>query len=108
MSRGLALVEKGAGNAGQLLDLGARAGSHPGLCVVCVAVFAMEQLSTANTAFALDIFRLLCNDNHTGNIFISPYSISSAMGMLFLGTRGETAAQLSKVNRSGPSFPAPR
>lgn len=68
----------------------------------------MEQLSTANTAFALDIFRLLCNDNHTGNIFISPYSISSAMGMLFLGTRGETAAQLSKVNRSGPSFPAPR
>ncbi|KAM6177332.1 leukocyte elastase inhibitor-like [Erethizon dorsatum] len=57
----------------------------------------MEQLSTANTAFALDIFLLLCKNNRTGNIFISPYSISSAMGMIFLGTRGETAAQLSKA-----------
>ncbi|KFO33736.1 leukocyte elastase inhibitor isoform X2 [Fukomys damarensis] len=57
----------------------------------------MEPLSTANTAFALDIFLLLCKNDRTGNVFISPYSISSAMGMVFLGTRGDTAAQLSKA-----------
>uniref|UniRef100_M3XMW8 Serpin family B member 1 n=1 Tax=Mustela putorius furo TaxID=9669 RepID=M3XMW8_MUSPF len=56
----------------------------------------MEQLSTANTHFAVDLFRALNEDNPTGNIFISPFSISSALAMIFLGTRGNTAAQVSK------------
>ncbi|XP_045862348.1 leukocyte elastase inhibitor [Meles meles] len=57
----------------------------------------MEQLSSANTHFALDLFRALNKDNPTGNIFISPLSISSALAMIFLGTRGNTAAQVSKT-----------
>nr|XP_012623906.1 leukocyte elastase inhibitor isoform X1 [Microcebus murinus]XP_012623907.1 leukocyte elastase inhibitor isoform X1 [Microcebus murinus] len=57
----------------------------------------MEQLSAANTRFALDLFRALNENNPTGNIFISPFSISSAMAMILLGTRGNTAAQLSKA-----------
>ncbi|XP_045667626.1 leukocyte elastase inhibitor [Ursus americanus] len=57
----------------------------------------MEQLSTANTHFAVDLFRSLNKDNPTGNIFISPLSISSALAMIFLGTRGNTAAQVSKT-----------
>ncbi|XP_044113873.1 leukocyte elastase inhibitor [Neovison vison] len=57
----------------------------------------MEQLSTANTHFAVDLFRALNEDNPTGNIFISPFSISSALAMIFLGTRGNTAAQVSKT-----------
>uniref|UniRef100_A0A452Q951 Serpin family B member 1 n=1 Tax=Ursus americanus TaxID=9643 RepID=A0A452Q951_URSAM len=57
----------------------------------------MEQLSTANTHFAVDLFRSLNKDNPTGNIFISPLSISSALAMIFLGTRGNTAAQVSKI-----------
>lgn len=56
----------------------------------------MEQLSTANTRFALDLFRTLKEQNPTGNIFISPTSISSALAMIFLGARGTTAAQMSK------------
>lgn len=60
----------------------------------------MEQLSTANTLFALELFRTLTEDKSTGNIFISPFSISSALAMVFLGTKGDTAAQLSKVSRS--------
>lgn len=66
----------------------------------CVAVFTMEQLSSANTRFALDLFLALSEHNPAGNIFISPFSISSAMAMVFLGTRGNTAAQLSKVSRN--------
>ncbi|XP_014644264.1 PREDICTED: leukocyte elastase inhibitor [Ceratotherium simum simum] len=57
----------------------------------------MEQLSTANTRFAVDLFRTLNKDNPTGNIFISPLSISSALAMIFLGTRGRTAAQVAKT-----------
>ncbi|XP_020042316.2 leukocyte elastase inhibitor [Castor canadensis] len=57
----------------------------------------MEQLSTANTLFALDLFLALNENNPTGNIFISPFSISSAMAMVFLGTKGNSAAQLSKA-----------
>lgn len=57
----------------------------------------MEQLSMANTRFAVDLFRTLNEDNPTGNIFISPLSISSALAMIFLGTRGTTAAQISKT-----------
>ncbi|XP_008061004.2 leukocyte elastase inhibitor-like [Carlito syrichta] len=57
----------------------------------------MEQLSTANTHFALDLFRALNENNPAGNIFISPFSISSAMAMIFLGTRSNTASQLSKA-----------
>ncbi|KAH0506776.1 Leukocyte elastase inhibitor A [Microtus ochrogaster] len=56
----------------------------------------MEQLSTANTLFALDLFRTL-TENSTGNIFISPFSISYALAMIFLGTKGNTAVQLSKA-----------
>ncbi|XP_069880798.1 leukocyte elastase inhibitor-like [Dipodomys merriami] len=57
----------------------------------------MEQLSTANTRFTLDLFLALSENNPTGNIFISPFSISSALAMVFLGCRGNTAAQLSKT-----------
>lgn len=64
----------------------------------------MEQLSTANTRFAVDLFRTLNENNPTGNIFISPLSISSALAMIFLGTKGTTAAQVSKVSRNKNSL----
>nr|XP_024428243.2 leukocyte elastase inhibitor-like [Desmodus rotundus] len=51
----------------------------------------------ANTQFAVDLFRALNEDSPTGNIFISPISISSALAMMFLGTRGTTVAQMSKT-----------
>eukprot|EP00070_Physeter_catodon_P018121 XP_023977677.1 leukocyte elastase inhibitor-like [Physeter catodon] len=57
----------------------------------------MEQLSAANTRFALDLFRTLNESDPAGNIFISPFSISSALAMVFLGARGNTAAQMSKA-----------
>ena len=60
----------------------------------------MEQLTSANTLFALELFRTLNESSPTGNIFFSPFSISSALAMVFLGAKGSTAAQLSKVSRS--------
>lgn len=57
----------------------------------------MEQLSAANTRFALDLFRTVNESNPAGNIFFSPFSISSALAMIFLGTRGNTSEQMSKA-----------
>lgn len=57
----------------------------------------MEQLSSANSLFALELFHTLSESSPTGNIFFSPFSISSALAMVFLGTKGSTAAQLSKT-----------
>ncbi|KAM4718260.1 LOW QUALITY PROTEIN: uncharacterized protein FYW61_016142 [Anableps anableps] len=54
-------------------------------------------LSQANTTFSLALFRKLSEDNNTANIFFSPFSISSALAMVMLGARGNTATQLSEV-----------
>ncbi|XP_019211862.1 leukocyte elastase inhibitor isoform X3 [Oreochromis niloticus] len=53
-------------------------------------------LSEANSAFSLALFKQLSNNNKTGNIFFSPFSISSALAMVMLGARGNTATQMSE------------
>uniref|UniRef100_A0A3P8SEU3 Serpin peptidase inhibitor, clade B (ovalbumin), member 1, like 3 n=1 Tax=Amphiprion percula TaxID=161767 RepID=A0A3P8SEU3_AMPPE len=50
----------------------------------------------ANTTFSLALFKKLSDDNQTTNIFFSPFSISSAMAMVMLGARGNTAIQMSE------------
>uniref|UniRef100_A0A3P9DFH8 Leukocyte elastase inhibitor n=1 Tax=Maylandia zebra TaxID=106582 RepID=A0A3P9DFH8_9CICH len=54
-------------------------------------------LSEANTSFSLALLKQLSNNSQTGNIFFSPFSISSALAMVMLGARGNTATQLSEV-----------
>ncbi|XP_063307875.1 serpin B6-like isoform X1 [Pelobates fuscus] len=56
----------------------------------------MDSLCDANGSFALNLFRRLSEDNKC-NMFFSPLSISSALAMVYLGTKGNTAAQMSKV-----------
>ncbi|KAM7370127.1 hypothetical protein PAMP_011407 [Pampus punctatissimus] len=53
-------------------------------------------LSKANTDFSLALFKKLSDDNNAGNIFFSPFSISSALAMVLLGARGNTATQMSE------------
>ncbi|XP_007522251.1 leukocyte elastase inhibitor [Erinaceus europaeus] len=57
----------------------------------------MEQLSTANSRFAVELFRTLSEKDPAGNIFFSPYSIASAMAMIYLGAKSSTAAQVAKT-----------
>ncbi|XP_004476621.2 leukocyte elastase inhibitor [Dasypus novemcinctus] len=57
----------------------------------------MEPLSAANTHFALDLFQTLNKTKPTANVFFSPFNVSSALAMIFLGVKGNTAAQLSKA-----------
>lgn len=48
-----------------------------------------------NSAFALHLYQKLCTKK--GNIFFSPYSISTALAMTYAGARGETAKQMVKA-----------
>ncbi|KAM3619038.1 uncharacterized protein V6R79_002006 [Siganus canaliculatus] len=57
----------------------------------------MAAVSSSNTAFALELLRTLSKGNPTGNIFVSPLSISSALAMVYLGAKGETANQMAQA-----------
>lgn len=64
----------------------------------CVAADAKD-LAKGNTGFALDLYAKLSATK--GNVFFSPYSISTALGMTWAGARGETADQMAKVLHFG-------
>ncbi len=52
----------------------------------------IETLTNGNTDFAVKLYHELSKDQ--GNIFFSPYSISSALGMTYSGARGNTASEM--------------
>ncbi|XP_034717460.1 leukocyte elastase inhibitor-like isoform X3 [Etheostoma cragini] len=56
-------------------------------------------LSKANTTFSLALLQKFGDGDKTANIFYSPFSISSALAMVMLGARGNTATQMSEVLR---------
>lgn len=55
-----------------------------------------------NNQFAFDLYGKLREKE--GNLFFSPYSISTALGMTYAGARGETAKEMENVLR----FPLPQ
>uniref|UniRef100_A0A8C0G4Q1 Serpin B6 n=1 Tax=Chelonoidis abingdonii TaxID=106734 RepID=A0A8C0G4Q1_CHEAB len=57
----------------------------------------MDNLSKSNITFALNLFKKLSENGNAQNLFFSPLSISSALSMVFLGAKGNTAAQMAKV-----------
>ncbi|KAL4635125.1 leukocyte elastase inhibitor-like [Arapaima gigas] len=56
----------------------------------------MDSLSIANIHFTLDLFQKISSENQKNNVFFSPFSISSALAMVLLGARGNTAKQMSQ------------
>lgn len=58
---------------------------------------SVEELVTGNNEFALDLYREACSLQESDNIFFSPYSISSALGMTYAGARGQTAVEMAEV-----------
>ncbi|UCH93161.1 MAG: serpin family protein [Candidatus Aminicenantes bacterium] len=69
--------------------------------LVSVVLAAYEEkpksvlVAEGNTAFALDLYQEL--KDARGNIFFSPYSISTALAMTYAGARGNTAKQMADV-----------
>jgi len=60
-----------------------------------VAEAEVESLVDGNSAFAFDLLHEIGSVG--GNLFVSPYSISSALAMVYAGARGETERQMADV-----------
>jgi len=60
-----------------------------------VAPAEQAALAASNNAFALDLYARI--KGQEGNLFLSPYSISSALAMTYAGARGNTATQMAKA-----------
>jgi serpin B len=72
-----------------------------------------EAVVKGNTEFAFDLYKQLAQakDNQGKNLFMSPYSISTALAMAYAGAKGETADEMAKTlhfpveaNRLHPAF----
>uniref|UniRef100_A0A8C7B257 Serpin family B member 8 n=1 Tax=Neovison vison TaxID=452646 RepID=A0A8C7B257_NEOVI len=64
----------------------------------------MDDLYEANGSFAISLLKMLGEEDSSRNVFFSPLSISSALAMVFMGAKGNTAAQMSQalcLNRGG-------
>jgi len=58
-----------------------------------------KAVAASNNGFAADLYAKLREQK--GNLFFSPYSISSALAMTYAGARGDTAAQMAKTLHFG-------
>ncbi|KFV58403.1 heterochromatin-associated protein MENT [Gavia stellata] len=57
----------------------------------------MELVSTSVGKFTVDLFNKLNETNKGKNIFFSPWSISSALALMYLGAKHDTATEMAKV-----------
>lgn len=55
----------------------------------------VQKIIEGNTAFAFDLYGRLRGE--AGNVFFSPVSISTALGMTYAGARGQTADEMARV-----------
>ena len=55
-----------------------------------------RQLGASLNAFTLDFYRAV-NRPGPGNLFVSPYSIATALSMTSAGARGNTQAELTRT-----------
>jgi serpin B len=71
-------------------------------------VKTLRAYGSADSAFGLSLLNAVCAGKTVGNIALSPVSVSSALGMAYLGAGGETAAAMAKVMHlpaaSGPAL----
>ncbi|XP_037365587.1 serpin B10 [Talpa occidentalis] len=57
----------------------------------------MDSLAKSINQFALEFSKKLAESDKGKNIFFSPWSISTALAMVYFGTRGTTASQMAQV-----------
>ncbi|NXS07774.1 SPB5 protein, partial [Neodrepanis coruscans] len=57
----------------------------------------MDALQLANTAFAVDMFKKLCEKDKTANIIFSPLCMSTSLALAYKATKGDTADQMKQV-----------
>lgn len=58
----------------------------------------MDALRLANSAFAVDLFKQLCERDPAGNILFSPICLSTSLSLAQVGTKGDTANEIGQVS----------
>ncbi|HXI71156.1 MAG TPA: serpin family protein [Verrucomicrobiae bacterium] len=71
-----------------------------GLSGSLVSAQDSEKLVAANNGFAFDLLKQIAKEQPRGNIFISPFSVSTALQMVGNGAAGETKAEMQRVLRT--------
>ncbi|MBT7065358.1 MAG: serpin family protein [Verrucomicrobia bacterium] len=80
-------------------QFGAVAGEANDLLVANPDSTPVKETVTANSQFAVDLYKQLAKENEGKNLFFSPYSVSSALAMTAEGARKETATEMGQVLR---------
>lgn len=65
----------------------------------------MESLSVSTNSFTLDLYKKLNETSKGQNIFFSPWSIATALAMVHLGAKGDTASQMAEVSSETGNVP---
>ncbi len=60
-----------------------------------IAGAAQQRVADGNNRFAMELYQKLATAE--GNLFFSPYSISTALGMTYAGAKGQTAKQMAEA-----------
>jgi len=55
----------------------------------------IQRLVPGNTAFAVDLYARIART--PGNVFFSPYSVSTCLALAYAGARGQTESQMARV-----------
>ena len=73
---------------------------HAALCAMSLALPAFADEASEKAAAAdmnrkgFELFETVCKADAKGNMFISPYSIDGAFGMVYCGAKGKTAEEI--------------
>jgi serpin B len=71
---------------------------HPTATLSPAQVAAEKSAGQSIDAFGLELYKALqAETGGSGNLFLSPFSISTALAMVYAGARGDTAAQMASV-----------
>ncbi|XP_035222889.1 serpin B6-like [Stegodyphus dumicola] len=62
---------------------------------ICLPAAELSSLTQANNYLAVNLYKLLAKDGE--NIFFSPFSLSTALAMLFCAARNETSLEIRRV-----------
>jgi serpin B len=57
----------------------------------------MEKLASANASFGFNLMKQVVGERPDANVFISPYSVSAALQMVWQGAAGNTKAEMDKA-----------
>jgi len=71
-------------------------------CLTCLTVQAaadtdVEKLASANASFGFSLMKQVTGEHSDANVFISPYSVSAALQMVWQGAAGQTKTEMDQA-----------